>query len=306
MPNTLVHIGINGFLIKSVSKKSNLFWIYLGCIISDIPWISKKFFELFIPEINGYDLQAYSIIQATLIFSIILSLSLSFLSKNILQTFIILSAGSILHLAADSLETKWANGVHFFAPLNWDLINFGIIWPNNIIIHVLGFFGLAFFVWSWKNIENSYPVFSFPTKRIYYFIAILFLYIFLPLTFINQVYQADNHFIQTLKNHENRIGKYVEMDRKKIELIPEYQTYRIKSFNKDWINLTNIGKINSSTISVKGKFIKSNLIEVFDYQENLGIVRDGASYIGLFLIFIFSVKILLKNFYSKSFEKIKT
>ena len=34
--------------------------------------------------------------------------------------------------------------------------------------------------------------------------------------FVDNVEQADNHFIATLKNENIRAGKYVEMDRKKV------------------------------------------------------------------------------------------
>lgn len=295
MPNTLVHIGINGFLTKSISKKYNLFWIYMGSIIPDIPWISKKFLEFFIPQINGYDLQAYLIIQSTLFFSLILSFAISLFSKNLFRTLLILSLGSVLHLLADSIETKWANGVHLFAPLNWNLLNFGIIWPGNFIIHLLGFLGIAFFVWNWRESKNFYPDFLINKSRFLYFIIILLFYIFLPLLFTNKVFHSDNHFIQTLKNQNSRIGKYVELDRKTIFFDENSGNYYFKSFNKDIIELTNIGKLNSDKVSVKGKFIKNNLIEVIEYKESLGILRDGASYIGLFLILLFNAKILLRK-----------
>ncbi|MFZ1289132.1 MAG: hypothetical protein WAR79_03535 [Melioribacteraceae bacterium] len=295
MPNTLVHIGINGFLSKSISKKYNLFWIYLGCIIPDIPWISKKFFELFVPHLNGYDLQAYLIIQATLFSSLILSFTFSLLSKNLIRTFSILSLGSILHLLADSFEIKWANGVHLFAPFNWELINFGIIWPENTIIHLLGLAGLVFFIFNWKNIKYDNFDFFMSKSRLIYFSIMMLIYLLLPLLFQNQVYNSDNHFIKTLKNQNSRLGKYVEFDRKKIVFNEETKSYWIASFNNDLIELENVDNLVSSKISLKGKFINNDLINVIEYKENLGMIRDGASYIGLLLIFIFNIRIFIKN-----------
>ncbi|MCB9211330.1 MAG: hypothetical protein H6609_18340 [Ignavibacteriales bacterium] len=294
MPNTLAHIAINGFSTKKISASSSLLWIYLGCIIPDIPWIIRKIISVLSPSINGYDLQAYVIVQATLFFSIILSFSFSLFSKNILKTFLILSFGSLLHLLLDPIQIKWANGVHLFAPFSWDMTTFGIFWPESFITYLMTISGLIFFVFYWKELKIIKPNILF--KKINSFLAflIILIYFVLPLRFMNNVVKSDNHFISTLKIENERIGKYVEMDRKDVTFNEQTNSYWIKSFNKDLIELKNIERLYSNRISIKGRFISNNLISVIEYHENWEAFRDGASYLGILLI-IFSWILAFRN-----------
>ena len=88
------------------------------------------------------------------------------------------------------------------------------------------------------------------------------------------VVNADNHFVGTLKDIDNRENKYVEMDRRKILFDENTNSYWIKSFNEDEIELENISKITSSKLSIKGKFVSTDKIWVTEYHENWVIFRD--------------------------------
>jgi hypothetical protein len=131
LPNTLAHIGIGGTLTRLAIKGADLKWIYLGCLIPDLPWIFQRLGNILIPNINLYDLRLYVIVQSTLLFSIILSLALTSFSKEYIRTFLILAFGSLIHLLLDSLQEKWTNGVLLLAPFNWDLMNFNLFWPES-------------------------------------------------------------------------------------------------------------------------------------------------------------------------------
>ena len=100
------------------------------------------------------------------------------------------------------------------------------------------------------------------------------------------VEEENNHFVSTLKNYEQRIGNYIEMDRKKVNFNNETNSYWIKSFDEDLIELKNVDNINSSKVSIKGTFVSNDLIFVNEYHENWAAFRDGASYAGIILIFI--------------------
>ncbi len=286
MPNTLAHVGINGLITKSIIKKSDILWIYLGCVIPDFPWIVRKIIESALPSVNGYDLQLYVIVQASLFFSLILSFILALFSVDIKKTFLILGIGSLFHLLVDSIQTKWANGVHLFAPFSWDMTNYGFFWPESVWTYIITFLGLAFFIYYWKSNFVSRPLIAFSLNRIVTATILMLTYIFLPLLFVDHVEQADNHFISTLRNENSRVGSYVEMDRKKVVLREKTNSYWIESFDKSLIELNNIEELKSDRISIKGKFISNNEIYVEDYQENWSLFRDGASYVGLFLILL--------------------
>ncbi len=286
MPNTLAHIGINGIFTKSFIRKSDLLWIYLGCIIPDFPWIVRKIVSIALPIINGYDLQSYVIVQASLFFCLLLCAVFASVSKSFWRTFIILSLGSILHLLLDPIQIKWANGVHLFAPFNWELTNYGFFWPESFGTYILTFFGLAFYILNWKKLKTNNPQISLSANRIILSLFFSMIYFLAPIEFMNNVEEADNHFVSTFKNYNERVGKYVETDRKKIYFDEKTNSYWIESFNNDLIELRGVEKLESSKLSIQGKFITNDLIEVENYQENLVVFRDGASYVGLFLILI--------------------
>jgi hypothetical protein len=117
MPNALAHLGVQclatRFLLKDVDYK----WIYLGCIIPDLPWILQRIVKLAFPSIDHYDLRLYVVIQSSFCFCFLLSAALATLSVNYWKTLAILGFNSFLHLFLDACQIKRAKGVHFLAPL---------------------------------------------------------------------------------------------------------------------------------------------------------------------------------------------
>ena len=149
MPNTLAHIGIQGLATRSIIKDADFKWIIIGCIIPDVPWILQRLVTIAF-NVNLYDLRLYSTVQSSFFFCILLSFLLATLARQYWKVFIILSINSFFHLILDSLQTKWANGVHLFAPFDWHFINFGLFWPENIITYILTGFGFLYF---WMNFQ---------------------------------------------------------------------------------------------------------------------------------------------------------
>ena len=286
MPNTLAHIGVNGFLTRSVLKKSDLFWIYFGTIIPDIPWILQRALGTFFPSINGFDLRLYVIVQASLFFSLILSVALSLLTTNTKKTFLILAIGSLLHLLLDLLQIKWANGVHLFAPFSWKLLNFGLFWPESLPTYILTLGGIIFFIFNWRILTKQNFNLSVKFPKFLYSLVFFTLYFLLPFYFMPQVENANNHFIKTLRNVDERQGKYVEFDRKKIRFNKYTSHYEIQTFDKSYISLVGLKKTNANKISIRGIFIDNKTIKVKEYHENIVWFRDGASYVGILLILL--------------------
>jgi hypothetical protein len=261
-------------------------WIYLGCLIPDFPWIVRKIIDFAIPSINGYDLQLFAIVQASLFFSLLLSATFSSFSKNFWRTFLILAIGSLLHLLLDPIQTKWANGVHLFAPFNWELTNYGFFWPESFGTYFLTLTGLLFFIFNWNNLKGKNPQISFSRNNIILGSLFALIYFLAPFQFITEVELADNHFVSTFRNYSERAGKYVETDRKKTHFDIKTNSYWIESSNNDYVELSGVENLESSKLSIQGRFITNDLIEVENYQENWIIFRDGASYLGLLLILI--------------------
>lgn len=295
MPNTLAHIAVNSISTKIIIRKSELLWIYIGCIIPDFPWIIRKILSFFLPVINGYDLQVYAIIQSSLIFSIMLSLAFALISQSKSRTFIILVLGSLLHLLLDLVQIKWANGVILFAPFSWQLSNYGFFWPENSVNYIVTCLGFLYLIFNWKKVK--YENLPIVLKRNFSALSLLLLlvYFLTPFLFIQNIYAADSHFVRTLKETNLREGNYVELDRKSIIHNELTESYWIQSFNKDLIELSEINSIKSSRISVRGYFETNNRIKVIEFHENWDLFRDGASYLGLFLILLSWVIAVKRN-----------
>lgn len=280
MPNTLVHIGVQGITTKSIFKFADLKWIYIGCIIPDIPWIIQRILRttnLF----NLYDVRDYSIILATFLFCIILSAAISFFSSNYKRVFFILAFSSLFHLLLDPLQIKWANGVHLFAPFSWHLLSFDLFWPENLPTYIITAFGLIYFIFTYKKAVTEYTDLTLPAmKKTFLLVSFLLIYFIVPLFMLNLPEQQNNHFVKTLRNYSTRTGKYIELDR--AAYIPGTKEDFIKTFSNEKIKAANLKLQNENLISIKGKFLSPGEVYVEDYHIHSKF-RDDASLLGISL-----------------------
>lgn len=296
MPNSLAHIGFNGVLTKSVLKQADLILIYIGCIIPDIPWIIQRLVIVVIPSIDLYDLRLYCIVLASLFFSIIFSAALSNIFANSKRVFIIFSFGTLLHLILDSIEIKWANGVHFFAPFSWEIFNAGFFWPENPIIYLLTVGGVLFVIINWKKSVSFQVNYSLRNhNKILAALSFLMIYFLLPNYFMGYAENADNHFVKTLRNTEDRVGKYFEIDRGNLLNENGYYNF-ITPFNEK-LKVTNYSFQSSDIMSIKAKFISKIEMQILDYHIHSN--RDIFSYFGLLLITVILIVGLVNRWRKK-------
>ena len=143
MPNTLAHIGIQALATRGLFKRAEAEWIFLGCIIPDVPWILHRTLHWVSLGLDPYDLRLYAIAQSSLAVSLLLCAALAIVSVSPRRIFGVLAFGSLLHLLLDATQTKLGNGVHLFAPLSWELLNFGLYWPESAPTYLLTALGLA-------------------------------------------------------------------------------------------------------------------------------------------------------------------
>ena len=114
-------------------------------------------------------------------------------------------------------------------------------------------------------------------------VSIIFalIWLTLPMIFIDSVYQADNHYITTLKDTDNRVGKFVEIDRN--TYIAGDAEHKLKTSYGENVKLRNLNDIQAKTgdkVSLQGKFIDHQTIYVERYHMHTKF-RDIASMIGL-------------------------
>ncbi len=300
MPNTLGHIAIQTIASRTIFHRSDLNWIYLGCILPDLPWICQRALLYFLPMIDAATLRFYFDIQASLMFCLILSVVFAALGTNFYRYFLILSGNSLLHLLLDASQIKWANGVHLFAPFDWSLQNWGFFWPDSWLNYTITLFGLiiaACHLWQ-KDPPDDQKKYG---ERRHYIAALAFglIYIFLPLFLLSGPEEADVHYISTLRQENERQGKYVEFDR--VYYNADRKT--INSLYSPPLLVEGVQLPNNTMLSLRGHFFNNETIIVNEYRPFPSTFRNSASYLGLLLIALFWLKKWIKQIFTKPSKK---
>ena len=283
MPNTLAHLGAQGVLNHLVKRGIDPKLIGLGCLLPDIPWILKRLVSGLELSSDPYTTRMYFIAQASLLVTLCLCASLAFLSKKPREVFLILGVNSFLHLLLDGLQTKLANGVHFFSPISWNLWNEGLFWPESLPTYILTGCGLLYVIRYWQT-AISHPI-TFPNRSflcIGVSLMMFLLYFVLPFVFIEGPRQADNHFVRTLEEKDLRTGKSIEFDRR--SYIKTSSGDVVEGFGGERIKVAIPLLDHSATISGRGIFSAQNEVKFQEIHEHIWGLRDASSILGILLI----------------------
>ena len=116
MPNILVHFGVQGVVTRSLMWQAEPRWIFLGCLIPDIPWILQRLGSTFIPGIDLYDLRLYAIVQASLAVSLLLCGALAQLSSRASEVFNVLALQRLPALAPGCVRKPSGRMASTFLP----------------------------------------------------------------------------------------------------------------------------------------------------------------------------------------------
>jgi len=283
MPNTLAHLGLSGLATRGLCRDADLRWVYVGAIVPDLPWILQRALRFFFSALNPLDLRLYVIVQATLVFSLILSACFALLSSAPRKTFFILAFGVFFHLILDAFQIKWANGVHLLAPLDWDLFQLALFWPESWPTYFVTGLGLSYVAFTWrKTISEPLPFSLSSARRLYGALALFVVYLLLPFSLMDASEANDNHFVQTLRHLESRTGKPIAFDRAYYEHASPAGKLRISTGEK--LDVVGLNVAYSARVSVRGRFLDPKTIQVDAYHVHLPHFRDNASYLGLGLI----------------------
>ncbi|MBM7069085.1 hypothetical protein [Actibacterium sp. 188UL27-1] len=281
MPATLGHLGAQALITRAIMRGADIKWVWLGCLIPDLPWILQRIVRL--SDVSPYDLRLYAVVQSSLVFCVVMSGFAACFSSAWRRTLTILTIGSALHLLMDAMQTKWANGVLFFAPFDWDVLNFGWFWPEAWPSLMLYGLGLGYVAYAMFRLPVSGADLRWPRGAV--LVAALVLaacYAFAPLIWIPAAKAADVHYTDTLVDRPDRISKPLELDR---ALVWEQDPVQLRIWTGDMLVLSNVPRAASSVVSVKGHFTTANTLEVAQIHEHAGNRRNYASYIGLLVIF---------------------
>jgi hypothetical protein len=281
MPNAIAHFGVQGLTTRFFLRDSDVKWIYLGCLVPDFSWIMQRFVLFFFPDVDGYDLRLYAVVQGSLLFCLIIGLALAALSTRTRRTFTILALNSFFHLILDACQIKWANGVHFLAPFSWQMTNFDLFWPESLPTHVLTLFGIVYVLYYWRSgFRCATNIRWRSAKRICAGTALVVVYFVAPFFFISGPEELDNHFVKTLRDRQERTGSYIEIDRNHFVHTPGGGVLR--TFAGEELHVEGVEIDRSVLLSIRGTFITEDLVRVEEYHVHSWI-RDGSSYLGVLI-----------------------
>ncbi len=283
MPNTLAHIGLGGPATRWLLKDSDLKWIYVGCIIPDVPWILQRVARIIVPGLDPYHVLYYSTVQASLAFCLLLAAALAALSGRFGRTWAILGLNALLHLLLDACEVKWASGVHLFAPFTWRMLSFQLFWLEGPVVYFLTALGLVFLAALWRRASSSPPDVSLRSgRRVAAAAVCAAAYLALPLAFLHGPERADNHYAATLLDRAARPGRYVEIDR--AIYLPKPDGAAIRIFSGEELQVEGVTNREPGGLSLRGTFVAENRVRVSECRLNSNRFRDGASKLALILV----------------------
>lgn len=258
MPNTLVHLCVQAPATRLVLREADFKLIALGCIIPDIPWIMQRIILSTLPEIDRLNLLTYAVIQASLVFCLLLTMALSLFSSRPRRMFLLLSANAFLHLLIDALQVKWANGVHFFAPFSWEMKSFSLFWPEHLLTYVLSVLGLLVLVFLGVRDWHKTVCLTSKKKNRIAATVLISAYFFCPFLLLEGPVRENSHFIGTLRQVDERPGKYIEFDRG----LFRSSDNSFLTFLGERMHLRGNLPHEDGRLSLQGSFVDMNTIEV--------------------------------------------
>lgn len=285
MPNTLAHLGVQGWLTRTCYPPADLKFLYIGCIIPDIGWIVQRAVRAVFPGVDKYDLLLYATVQGSLFFCLLFALAIALLTRRKLATFLLLGVSCLVHLLLDATQIKWANGVLLLAPFNWQFTSFNLFWPEALPSNILTLFGLCYVIFMWPKACTPARWHSPLLSRATLTALVLALFYFLgPPLFAGGPVSQNHFYIATLQNEEERAGKEIAFDRAYLKV--EDGQAKVRNFNYEWFTLADFDHNGeeSALISLKGRFLTAKRIEVTDYHLHPLKTRAAASIIGLALV----------------------
>jgi hypothetical protein len=283
MPNTLAHLGVQALITRSLIRKADEKWIYVGAVLPDVGWILQRAAQRTLPGADAFDLRLYATVQTSLLVTLLLAAGVSLFTRRWRLTFAILALNAVLHLLLDACEIKWGNGVLLFAPFSWDLMSWGRFWPDAWPAQVLTVVGLAYVIATLRRAVTTPLGLCWPSPLRAVLAAVLVsAYLVLPWVLREGPLGADAHYVQSLRDPALRADAYVEFDRERFR--PDAEGGTLEFFAPPPVRVTGIDLSRPATVSIRGRFIDERTLEVLEYYEHRGVNRDMPTVLGLVLV----------------------
>ena len=267
--------------------------VFAGCVIPDLPWIVWRLVNTMGFSFEPISAYAYLIAQASLVGCFFACVAFGFLFTNFRLVAAFALLGCLLHLVLDSLQDKWGNGVHLFAPYNWKILSVGIFQIDSVVIYLLAFAGIIPFLFVTKVRQDAILLCVNPVRLAICCICFI-AYFLVPFPYINSVVASDSRYLQTLENKNERRGKLLELDRESVSIVED--TWHITTHTGEVLAIMNpdASMNDGDTYSIRAEFLDQRKIWLIDWKRHSGI-RDMPSYAGLLAIVCWMSAVLILN-----------
>jgi hypothetical protein len=281
LPNTLVHFAAQGPTSHAIWRRLDPRWIYLGCLLPDVPWILRRAVVGFGLPVDTYDLRLYTMAQASLAGTLLLCAAVAVVTRAPRLVFGILGVNALLHLLLDACEIKWGNGVHLFAPFSWKMTTFNLVDGEGWPVLALTLLGAALVTWEIVRWRPPAIRLTLQARRLVIAAALLGGYLLVPLLFLDAVQTSDSYSVKTLRETDDRAGRTVGLDRTTFLATPEGDF--IEMWNGERVRVTGPVPDHDARVSLYGTFLESGLLRVDRFVVHRG-GRDWPSYLALLLL----------------------
>jgi len=281
MPNTLVHFAAQGAASRGVWPRLDARWIYLGCLLPDLPWILRRAVAAFGLSVDPFDLRLYTMALASLAGTLLWCAALAAVTAAARLIFVVLGANALLHLLLDATEVKFGNGVHLAAPFSWRMTSFDLVPGESLVYMVLAAAGALLVVWELSRPRNAVIGFVWSPPRLAASAAFLAAYLSFPLPFLGPIQASDSYSVKTLREVEGRPGRTVRLDRTAFYATPGGGVVHL--WTGEDVRATGARPAHDAIVSLEGTFLAPGVLRIdrlFVHRQN----RDWPSYVALAML----------------------
>ena len=280
MPNTLVHFAAQGAVSRGVWPRLDARWIYLGCLLPDLPWILRRAVVAAGLPVDPFDLRLYTMALASLAGTLLLCAALAAVTATPRVVALVLGANALLHLLLDATEVKFGNGVHLAAPLSWRMTSFDLVTGESVLYLVLAAAGALLVAWELTRPRNAVG-FVLTPPRLAASAVFFAAYIVFPLPFLGAIQASDSYSVKTLREVDARAGRAVKLDRTAFHATPEGGVVHL--WTGEDVRATGERPAHDAMVSIEGTFLGPDVLRIdrlFVHRQN----RDWPSYLALLLL----------------------
>jgi hypothetical protein len=281
VPNTLVHFAVQGSLSHGFWRRLDPRFVYLGCLLPDLPWILRRGVVALGLPVDGFDLRLYTMGLASLAVTLLLAGAIAVVTTAPPRVFTVLGVNALLHLLLDATEVKFGNGVHLLAPFSWRMTSFELFAGESPLYFVLTLGGVLLVLWELVRPPAAHVGLALGRRRVAAALALAAAYLVAPLPLLGAIEASDSYSVKTLRERDARTGRRVGLDRSAFVATPAGG--ELVLWTGERVRATGTLPAHDAVVSLYGTFLAPDVLRVDRLVEQRH-SRDWPSYLGLLLL----------------------